>query len=272
MPLVMKWVVEDLTPFTAFYYRLVVAIAAVIVFRLIMRSPPLRFATNWRLYFWASIGIVPSGPLAYWSAQYLPSGVYAVVYGLMPFFVLPIAFLVGSSGGINRTRWFSLLFAFLGLAGLSYSQMQGGFIQLPGLFICLVSAQIFALSIVMVGVTTDQKVSVLNLINGSLIFALVFLTVLLPILEIEFHIQPSLRGVLGILYLGAIGSVFSYIAYYYLLAHISPVAVSILFLISPLLAVLIGAGFNAEYYGVIDIVSILLMTLSLAAYSLMTRD
>ena len=272
MPLVMKWVVEDLTPFTAFYYRLVVAIVAVIVLRLIMRSPPLRFATNWRLYFWASIGIVPSGPLAYWSAQYLPSGVYAVVYGLMPFFVLPIALLVGTNAVINRVRWCSLVIAFLGLVGLSYSQLQGGFVQLPGLFICVVSAQIFALSIVMVGVTTDERVSVLNLINGSLIFALVFLTPLLPVLDIKLHIQPALSGVLGIIYLGAIGSVFSYIAYYYLLAHISPVSVSILFLISPLLAVLIGAGLNAEHYGVIDVMSIGVMTLSLAAYSLVTRE
>jgi drug/metabolite transporter (DMT)-like permease len=56
----------------------------------------------------------------------------------------------------------------------------------------------------------------------------------------------SLRGGLSILYLGVFGSVLGFALYYYIVRHLSSARVSLILVITPVLALLIGRLFNDE--------------------------
>ena len=84
-------------------------------------------------------------------------------------------------------------------------------------------------------------------------------------------LQTDSYGLVGVFYLGAIGSVLSYIAYYYLLKKVSATSVAILFLATPVLSVLIGAEFNSEQYGTSDWLGIAVTTSGLLFYALNKR-
>lgn len=267
MPLVMKKTVEYYSAFGAMYIRLAIALALVSLIRKIIRSPNLALKKNYRAYFWAGIGIVPSGPIAYWSSQYLHSGVYAIIYGLMPFYVLALTAL---SGTPEKTEWAQLLpltVSFLGLVLLSNSQLESGGLNGIGLVTCVASALIFALSIVRTRECATLEIPLLNLINGSVLFGLICLTPFVTADFLEIVGQSTPRAIIGVMYLGAVGSVVSYIAYYYLLARVSAISMSAIFLATPIAAVVIGSIYNSEQYSWIDWFAICVITAGLALYS-----
>jgi len=272
MPVVMKWTVEAYTPVTAFVLSNLVAIGIVFFVRLAFDLPSLDFNRNWRVYFWASVGISPSGLLAYWSAQYLPSSVYAIVYGLMPVFLVLISALLGSRDRINSRQWISLAISLIGLIWRSHSQIQAKQVVLLGLLVTIVSALIFVLSIVKTSDHTDSKMPTLNLVNGSLAFGLLSMAPLIPLLELVAITKFELKNFLGVVYLGGIESVMSYVSYYSLIRSVSAVTISTLFMAAPVIALLLGAWLNCEPYVLQDWLGIALVVSGLTVYFRVQND
>jgi drug/metabolite transporter (DMT)-like permease len=54
------------------------------------------------------------------------------------------------------------------------------------------------------------------------------------------------RAAVSIVYLGIIGSVFGFALYYYVLQHVETTRVALITLITPVIAMLLGHGFNGE--------------------------
>ncbi|MFX4229080.1 MAG: DMT family transporter [Porticoccaceae bacterium] len=79
----------------------------------------------------------------------------------------------------------------------------------------------------------------------------------------------SIKAVLAILYLGLIGSVFAYIAYFHLLKRLSATVVSFIPMITPAIAVILGITLNGEYLGKQMLVGMLMIMLGIWIYQIL---
>ncbi|MCL6415413.1 DMT family transporter [Aestuariirhabdus sp. Z084] len=264
-PLGIKWSVESVYFVDAVFARMGVAailswlLLEILGGRMVWRGQALRS------YFAASLGIWGCMLLVYWSAQTLPSGVMSVLFGLSPLITGVIATLVLREQAFTRIRLLSLLLALSGLMVVFSGDMvlDGG--QLPALLVNLTAVALFCVSAVWVK-RLDAAVDPQQQATGSLILSIpvfvVFWALMSPA-EVEI---PGARSVLAILYLAFFGSVIGFVLYFYILRNLTASQVSLIPMMTPCFALMLGHLLNDEALTLTTVVGALMIVSALALY------
>lgn len=197
-----------------------------------------------------TVGLAIYGAMlpVYWGAQYIPSGLISVIFGLTPIMTAWLAaqFLQEQRFGVNK-----ILGAVLGVAGLVIifvRQIKLGDHAVWGLGAVLVSVFIHSLSAVWVK-RIDARLPALIVTTGGLIVALPMLWLTYIALAPTLPTVLPTRAVVAIIYLGVMGSVVGFVAYYFLLEHLSTSSTALITLMTPVLAVWLGNWLNDEQSG-----------------------
>ena len=221
-------------------------VACLILVRALRISMPLTRAAL-HAYLAAGSGIFGAMLLVYWGARYVPSGLIAVLFGLIPLFA---ALINRVSGRHERLGRLGLIGVALGLAGLvlifgASSQLHAE--ALPAIAAILTAVAIQAGSLVWVK-HTGADVPVLALTSGALTLVV---ALLLPLWLLLFgHIPAwSVRAGVSTLYLGLFGSVVGFTLYFYVTKHLQAGQVALITLITPVSALLLGQFLNGEQPG-----------------------
>jgi drug/metabolite transporter (DMT)-like permease len=264
-PLAIVWSSESFDPMAAGGFRLLIALVVILVIRPMLSAPALDFKTNWKAYLVSAIGLYPGLALVYWAAPLLPSSLISVIFGLAPFFVMGINALVFGQRDSTVAQVLAVVLAFVGLAVLLGSENNGGNFSYLGLVFIILAVSCYALSTLLVK-TYAMEMHVLNLLTGSMSIAtpLYLLTWLID--GGSLPATPSIKAILAILYLAIIGSVFAYIAYFYLLKRLSATVVSFIPMITPAIAVILGITLNGEHLGGQMLFGVLLIMLGIWIY------
>ena len=183
--------------------------------------------------------------LAYWSSQYVSSGMISVLFGLSPLITSLGAMLWLKEESITASKLAGML---LGLAGLALV-FRGGLhlgedamLGLATLFLAVVTQ---ALGLVWIKKVGDDSAPLATTFGS--------LTVGLPLFFAAWwladgHWPDTLpeRATAAIIYLGTIGSVLGFMLYYYMIKHMDTGPIALINLITPMLALLLGHGLNNE--------------------------
>lgn len=242
-PLGLKWSSEGVTFLFAAASRMILAamLSLLLVWLIERRLPIGKLAL--KSYGAGAIGLFAAMACIYWAAQFLSSGMIAVLFGLTPLFTGAVAyFVLGEHFGWRKFA--GVVLSLLGLAVIFLYRQSADF-SWWALVIGMGSPLLFSVSAVLVKYL-DAPVSSLQQTTGALLVAAVGYIVWWLASGEALPQQVGVRTWASLAYLVVVCSVLGFFLYYYMLEVTSAGAVSLITLITPVNALLLGLWINAE--------------------------
>ena len=265
-PLGIVWSSESVHPTMAVLLRMV--IAAILGLFVILISPielPLN-KTALKLYAYSAVGIFGGMSMAYMSAKYLPSGTMSLIFGLSPLISALLARKILQEPPFTILRKISLAVALAGLAIVCSDNLTLDQDSWLGLIFILLAVSFFSLSGVLVK-SVEIAINPLSTTVGALLLTLPCFTLVWFIMDGSLPITEwSSRSIISILYLGVFGSLIGFVAYYYILQKLEASTVAMVTLMTPVIALVIGAVFNQEVITGKLIIGAILVMIGLALF------
>ena len=238
---------EDLPPvtFAARFILAVLILAVVIVFQ---RLPLPKTVNEWKLM--ALTGILQFSvnySLVFWSEQYISSGLAAVLQAMITVFGLVLAWIFLPAERITRLKIFAVIIGIVGVSVIFIEQLQvNSLMAFAGCVAIVIGAYAAAQASILV------KAKGGGLHPGSMVFAQMICGIPLLVLYALVHEGNPLnfhwtwRAVICVLYLTILGTIAAFWLYYWLLSKIESTKAMMISLVTPLIAVIIGAVFLGE--------------------------
>jgi len=198
-----------------------------------------------RSYLAAGLGMFGAMLSVYWGAQFIPSGLVSVIFGLSPILIGVFANWWLGEHSFSAGRLFGILLAFAGLALIFLPRGSAVAIAPQGIAAVLLAVTLHSLSAVWVK-RIGGSLHPLAINSGALSIAVPLY--LLVWLLFDGTLPQTLGGrPLGaILYLAVFGTVLGFNLYFYVLKRVSAAVLSLVTLITPVLALFLGQGLNGE--------------------------
>ncbi len=237
---------ETVNPVMAAMLRTAIAAPiALFLVKLLRVKLPLNSAAI-KVYCYSSLNIYLGMVLTYLAARDLPSGVISLVYGLAPLVSGLLAQRVIGEAPFGRARQLALVIAFSGLMVVCYDNLSMQSAQLSSLITLIIGMGFFALSAVLVK-SVNVAIHPLATTAGALWVSLPFYVLTWALLDGTIpDEQWQFHSIAAILYLGTFGSVLGFFAYYYVLQKLTAATVGLITLITPVMALILGAKLNNE--------------------------
>lgn len=202
-----------------------------------------------RVYLVAGLGLYGSMLVTYWGAQWIASGVMSVLFGLSPLITALFA-LFWLTERLNRAMLLGLMFSMLGLLLIFHAELATGPEAWKGLAAVMAGVVIQALALVWVKRIQAPNVSALATTTGTLWVAMMLYWLTTAILAPAAPSHIPLGSAAAIVYLGVIGSCLGFTLYFYLVQQLTVNVVTLITLITPVLALWLGRLLNREMVGV----------------------
>ncbi|MDX1442955.1 MAG: DMT family transporter [Gammaproteobacteria bacterium] len=213
-----------------------------------------------------ALGIYTNMMLVYWAAQFVPSGLIAVIFGLSP-----IATALWSLAILHNERMtlpgvvgvglgvFGLWLVFGGGDNLSSAGIPG-IAAVTGAMAaqCLVAVLLKRLGTRQSSLTMTGG----GVVYGSILFIASWWWMGAPLPQHEVET----KAIAAIIYLGVAGSVVGFLMYFWLLRRVSPIRLSLVTLITPVTGLLLGQWLNNEVLPEQVWMGVLLILVGLGVY------
>ena len=198
-----------------------------------------------RTYAAAAVGIYGAMLSVYWGAQFIPSGLIAVLFGLVPLMTGVMAAKQLGESSFTLPKLSAMLLGLFGLTLIFHSDLTLQLNAAQGIAAVLFAVFLHSLSLVLVK-QTGANLPALAVTGGSLVLVtpLYFLTWML-----FDGVLPSaipVRAGLSIIYLGIFGSVLGFVLFFYLIHKLETGKTALITLMTPVLALFLGQILNDE--------------------------
>lgn len=246
-PLGIVWSSESIHPTMAVLLRMIIAviIGSIIITLFRIHLPWHKNAL--KLYSASALGIFGGMIFSYSAAAYLSSGVMSLIFGLAPILSSLLAIKILGEPKMSKLRQCAMLIAFMGLGIVcadSFALKENGII---GLAFILLAVFFFSLSGVLVKsiqIVIHPLATTVGALSVSIPLFFLSWLILDGTIPIE-HWQA--RSVWSTIYLGVFGSLIGFYAYFYVLQKLSASTVTLITLITPIVALQLGAFLNNEH-------------------------
>ena len=244
-PLAIKWSGESAGFLFGVTGRMVIGVVLALILLHLIGKRLVWHKKARQTYLAGGLGIYGAMLLVYWGAQFIPSGWVSVIFGLSPIITgLMTTFLLDESE-MTGSRKMGLLF---GVAGLAMVFAEGTRVSTEvvlGMSAVVLSTMVHSFSIVWV-----KKIAAalpgMTITTGSLLVAVTLFLLTWFISGSQWPQNIEMRSAGAIIYLGIIGSVLGFALYFYILTHLQATRVSLIALITPVTALLLGTMVNNE--------------------------
>lgn len=242
-PLAIKWSAEGAGFSYAVLARMALGLLICVALLALLRiRPPLHKRA---LHSYVASGSSMAGTmiLAYWSSQYVSSGMISLLFGLSPLITSLGAALWLKEEALTLNKMAGMLLGLVGLVLVFRGGLAVG--AAWGLLALFVAVVMQALGLVWIKKIGDDSPP-LATTCGSLLVA--FPLFLLAWWVFDGHVPQDIapRALGGIVYLGSVGSVLGFLLYYYLIKHMNTGRIALINLITPVLSMLLGHTLNHE--------------------------
>ena len=243
-PLAIVWSVADLHPMWALVLRFFIALplAATILMLLRIQFPTHKIALF--SYIAGSLSLIGSQIFTYAATAYLSSGLIALMFGLAPI----MAGLIGRFAFQQKLAGLQWLGMGTSIAGLALICLSGSqkHVQPIGIVLMLISVFAYSLSIFLVK-KINADVQPMAQATGSILVSTVLAALLLPwIWQYAPTHLPSVKSLLALAYTVVMASLIAMFCYFKLVQNLKATTLSLTTVMTPMLAILIGAYLNHE--------------------------
>jgi drug/metabolite transporter (DMT)-like permease len=243
-PLGIKWSSIGVSYEFGVAARMVIGLAALlIVVRLWRLAMPLN-KHAYKVYLATGLPLFIAMSTVYWSAQYIPSGWIAVIFGLSPLFTSLFATKLLGENSFTGARLTGMVLGFSGLIIVfseSFTLSNVALIGVAGVTFSAIAQSFGAVWIK----SLKPDMHAISITTGGLLFATP-LFILNCVINGGWPESIPNNTLMTILYLAVLGTAVGFPLYFYLLKNIQAERVALVTLITPILALLIGAFLNAE--------------------------
>jgi drug/metabolite transporter (DMT)-like permease len=199
---------------------------------------------------WLANGVLSfclSYSIVYWSEQYIPSGLAAVLFATYPLFVAPLAHVLLREERLNARASAGLVLGFAGVAVIFSDDLAllGGEQVRHAALVMLVSPLVSALATVAIK-RWGAGVHPFSLSAVPMLFAGVVMGSVAALFERGRPVVFDGRSVGAILYLAVLGSAVTFTVYYWLLARVTATQLALTSYLIPIVALAVGAALFAE--------------------------
>ena len=263
-PLAIVWSVTDLHPMWALVLRFFIALplAVSVLLLLKVKFPIHKVALS--SYVAGSLSLIGSQIFTYAATPYLSSGLIALMFGLAPI----MAGLIGRFGFQQKLaglQWLGMGTSIIGLAMICLSGSQKH-VQPIGIVLMLMSVFAYSLSIFLVK-KINADVQPMAQATGSILVSTILAILLLPWIwqHAPTHI-PSTKSLLALTYTVVMASLIAMFCYFKLVQNLKATTLSLTTVMTPMLAILIGAYLNHEQLSAQVFVGASIILLGLCLY------
>ncbi|KYQ83241.1 EamA family transporter [Acinetobacter vivianii] len=243
-PLAIVWSVSDLHPMWALVIRFFIALplAVTVLLLLKVKFPVHKIALL--SYAAGSLSLIGSQIFTYAATAYLSSGLIALMFGLAPI----MAGLIGRFGFQQKLaglQWLGMGTSIIGLAMICLSGSQQH-VQPIGIILMLISVFSYSLSIFLVK-KINADLPVMAQATGSILVSTLLATLLIPwIWQYAPTHFPSAKSLFALTYTIVMASLIAMFCYFKLVQNLQATTLSLTTVMTPMLAILIGAYLNHE--------------------------
>ena len=235
-------------PFTGVALRFLLAGAILLV---VARALDVRLGRSRReVGLWLSncvLSFCVSYSVVYWSEQYIPSGLAAVLFATNPLLVGAFAHwaLPGERLSVPAVGGLLLGFAGVGVIFSDDLRLLGGERVREAALVMLLSPLAAAVSSVVIK-RWGRGVHPLSLAAVPMLLCGLVMAPIAWVLEHDTPLVLDLRSLGALLYLAVLGSAVTFTIYYWLLARVSATRAALVSYLIPIVAVAVGAAVFAE--------------------------
>lgn len=240
-PLAIKLGGDTLDPMAGLSLRIAIAFLVGSAICTIAGIAVLNIKRNGILYFAGSLGLFPNMALVYFSAEYISSGLIALMFGLLPFFTAILSKPILGKSSLSSQKIIAIILAIVGLLFIFYDDgiMIGE--AYIGLLLMLWSNLIFAAcTLWMKKINKILNVPPFEQTLGAMAFSLPGMLITWFFVVGYEPLQFSSVSIASLLYLSLFASLVGFAAYYHILNNMSVDTVALIPLITPITAMVLG--------------------------------
>lgn len=264
-PLAIQWSSVSFSFSAAAALRMFFALLICVFALIFLRKPLVKSSSDWLVFAVGAFGLFPNMALVYWAAQHISSGVMAVLFAVYPFLVGFFSLFILKENIFNRARIAALFLAILGVVLIQYEQFDVGPHAAYGIAAMLLATASFALSSVWMK-SIGSAVEPLRQLTGVLLIATPCFILFWWFKDGSVPNNIAMKSVLAVVYLVIAGSVIGGLTFYVVLKNCSISAVSLITLLTPGVAIVIGVIFAGEKHGAVALLGCAVILVALALY------
>ena len=202
-----------------------------------------------RAYLVGGLGVFVAMALTYWGARYVHSGLISVLFGLSPLVAGILAAVWLGERALTPSKLIGMVLGTFGLATIFiHGDSLGSEHALAGLAALLIAVVAYSGSLVWLKRIDDDSPPLTTTV-GTLAVSLPLFALLWLLTDGQLPAMVPPRSGAAIVYLGIFGSVIGFTLYYYVIKHMDASKVSLITLVTPVIALLLGHWLNGEVIG-----------------------
>ncbi|QWZ61803.1 EamA family transporter [Acinetobacter pittii] len=263
-PLAIVWSVSDLHLMWALLLRFFIALPLAVIILLILRTPFLTHRQALHSYIAGSFSLIGSQIFTYAATQYLSSGMIALMFGLAPIMAGLIGrFAFGQQ--LYKLQWLGMAIAVSGLAIICLSG-ENQHVHPFGIVLMLISVFVYSFSIFWVK-KVNAQIQPMAQATGSILVSSIFASCFIPFIwqYAPTHL-PEAKSLFALIYTVLMASLVAMFCYFKLIQNIQATTLSLTTVITPMIAMIIGAALNHEQLSIMVFVGAFIILSGLFLY------
>jgi drug/metabolite transporter (DMT)-like permease len=177
--------------------------------------------------------------LVYWGEQYIDSGLASILFAVYPFVVATMSHFFLPSEKLNAFKVIGIVLGFIGVLIIFWDDIHIGDSATSGMIAILVSTVMQGTSLVIVKKRSKHLTPTLLTFGGMVIGVMIMYLLAFTFEDIS-SVRLDGKGIGSIVYLGTFGTVVTFLVYYWLLKRVEAVYLSLVSLVTPILAIILG--------------------------------
>jgi len=263
-PLAIVWSVSDLHLMWALLLRFFIALPLAVIILLILRTPFPTHRQAVHSYIAGSFSLIGSQIFTYAATQYLSSGMIALMFGLAPIMAGLIGrFAFGQQ--LYKLQWLGMAIAVSGLAIICLSGANQH-VHPFGIVLMLISVFVYSFSIFWVK-KVNAQIQPMAQATGSILVSSIFASCFIPFIwqYAPTHL-PEAKSLFALIYTVLMASLIAMFCYFKLIQNIQATTLSLTTVITPMIAMIIGAALNHEQLSIMVFVGAFIILSGLFLY------
>ncbi len=244
-PLAIVWSVADIHPMWVLVIRYFGATLIALCLLLLMRDPLPFDTVSLKSYVAGSLNLIGAQLFIYLAAHYLTSGLMALIFGFSPLIAGLIGHVILKTHKLIAIQWLGMAIA---IAGLSYvfADSADSKVNPIGIVLMLISMLSYISSIFWVK-QINAPLKPMSQATGSLLVSALGSMLMIPFIWKDFPVQmPSQNAMMGFVFTMTMSSIVAMLCYVWLIKRLAASTVSLSNVITPVLALILGATLNHE--------------------------
>jgi len=244
-PLAIVWSVAEIHPMWVLIIRYFGASIIALFLLKIMRDPLPFDRTSMKSYLAGSLNLIGAQLFIYLAANYLTSGLMALIFGFSPLIAGLIGHMILKNHKLIWLQWLGMAVAVAGLCFV-FADSADSKINPWGVVLMLISMVSYISSIFWVK-QISAPLSPMSQATGSLLVSAAGSLVLVPFIWQHIPTQlPGTQAMIGFVFTMIMSSIVAMLCYFWLIRRLNASTVSLSNVMTPVIALVLGATLNHE--------------------------